>query len=172
VKPFTGPLSTLPPRRLGAAGGLTGLDATRTGAGGPEPGFLVTVAIVFFPDGLGWNLGAAGFDETFLALVCLADFPAFADGFCADLSLALLERLVAAGAFLTSFFLLAGAFFLVAAFLADMALASKTARKEPAIIQTLGGSGRGSKSHFATLGNAMLAVGRQPRCRCSATTDV
>ena len=80
--------------------------------------------------------------ETFFTLVRFADFPVFADGLCADLSLALL-RLVAETALLAGFFLPAGAFFLAAAFFADMALASKTLRKERAIIQTLRGSGRG-----------------------------
>src|SRR5262245_25830366 len=77
-------------------------------------------------------------------LVRFADFPAgFADGLCTDLSLGLLGRLAAEAAFLTGFFLPAGAFFLAAAFFADMALASKTLQKEPAIIQTLRGRGRG-----------------------------
>ena len=57
-----------------------GLDAARTGAGGPEPGFFGAVAIVFFPDGLGWTLGAARFAETFLVLVRFADFPVLVDG--------------------------------------------------------------------------------------------
>jgi len=84
--------------------------------------------------------------ETFFTLVRFADFPVFADGLCADLSLALLGRLVAETALLAGFFLPAGAFFLAAAFFADMALASKTLRKERAIIQTLRGSGRGEIS--------------------------
>lgn len=33
--------------------GGTGLDAARMGAAGLEPGFFGTVAMVFFPDGLG-----------------------------------------------------------------------------------------------------------------------
>ena len=143
MKPLTGPLRTLPPlRRRGATGGA-GFDAARTGGTGPGPGFLGAVAIVFFPDGFGGTFGEASLVETFFTLVRLADFPLFVDGLCADLSLALLGRLVAEGAFLAGFFLPAGAFFLAAAFFAGMALASKTVSKERAIIQTLRGSGRG-----------------------------
>ena len=83
--------------------------------------------------------------ETRFVLVRLADFPAFVDGLCADLGLALLDRLAAEGAFLADFFLPAGAFFL-AAFLAVMALASKTVQKEPAIIQRRTCRGRGRAS--------------------------
>ncbi|HSC14147.1 MAG TPA: hypothetical protein VLI71_03480 [Gammaproteobacteria bacterium] len=110
-------------------GAEIGFDAKRIGAGGPEPGFLGIVAIVFFPDGLGCSLGWASLGETFLTLVRFADFPIFAEGLCADLSLALWGRLVAEEAFLAGFFLPAGAFFLAAAFFADMALASKTLQR-------------------------------------------
>ena len=66
---------------------------------------------------------------TLLTLVRFADFPVLADGLCADLSLALLDRLVVEGAFLAGFFLPTAAFFLAAAFFADMALASKTVKR-------------------------------------------
>jgi len=108
------------------------LDAALADATGLAPGFFDTVAIVFFP--VGFGLGAGLFAALVLAI--LADFTVFLDeGFCWGLRAALPPRLgFALGAFLASF-LLAVAFFVLAAFFADMALASKTVQ-EAAIIQT------------------------------------
>jgi hypothetical protein len=105
---------------------------------------LGAVAIVFFPDdGFGWSLMGAGLVESLLALVCLADVPVFLGGFPCAFGFALTARFDEADADLAGFFVLLGAFFLAAAFLADMVLASKTAQTEPAIIQRHRGSGRG-----------------------------
>jgi hypothetical protein len=94
-------------------------------------------------------LGARAFFTTFLVVAAFADFPVFlADGLAGALDLALAGRRDAA-AFFAEIFLPAGAFFLAAAFFADMAVASKTVRNEAAIIQTAGGRGRGNFSSVA-----------------------
>ena len=164
----------MPPlRRRGATGGAIGFDAKRIGGGGPEPGFLGgRVAIVFFPDGLGWSFGAASLVETFLTLVFFADFPGLTDGLCAVLSLALLGRLAAEEAFLAGFFLPAGAFFLAANFFADMALASKTPSKGSGRLYRRFGVAEGGRDHCESAGKTTACAGFQPGFRCSATTVV
>jgi hypothetical protein len=74
-------------------------------------------------------LGARSGFATFFGLALLAGFVFFDEGFCGLGFGAAARRAAALGAFLTSFFLLAGVFFLLAAFFAGMALASKTLRK-------------------------------------------
>jgi hypothetical protein len=88
-------------------------------------------------------LGATSGLATFFGLALLAGFVFFDEGLCGALGFAAADRLAAAlGAFLANFFLLAVVFFLLAAFFAGMALASKTLRKEAAIIQRSCSSGR------------------------------
>ena len=117
-------------------------------------------------------MDTASLGEIFCTLAGFADFPAFADGLCTDLSLALLGRLVAEEALLTGFFLPAGAFFLAAAFFADMALASKTPSKGSGRLYRRFGVAEGGRDHCESAGKTTACAGFQPGFRCSATTVV
>lgn len=116
-------------------------------------------------------MGAASFAETFLVLGLFADFPLLVDGLWAAFGLALLARRAAVGAFLAGFFAPAVAFFLAAAFFADMALASKTFERSRRLYRRLGVAEEGC-GQWIQGGKVTAGAASQPGLRCSATTVV